>query len=126
MVRERIFDIDQMLNNIDPDQKATIQKLRGLIKTTVPTAVELVKRGRITYKLNEKDFVWINHYKEHVDLEFFMGASLDSRWLKRRGTAEQQEKIRHMEVKDADKLASEITRLLKQAASIGFEHCPAP
>jgi len=56
--------------------------------------VELVKNGKITYKLGVKDFVWINHFKDHGDLEFAMGASLDSKLLKNMGVVEKTENIR--------------------------------
>ena len=84
--------IDEILSNLQTTQKKTIQNLHVLIKNTVPETVEKVKNGKITYKLDEKDFVWISHYQSHVDLEFSMGASLDSDLLKSRGVAEKKRK----------------------------------
>lgn len=116
--------IDEILGNLQPAQKETIQNLRFLIKNTVPETLELVKNQKITYKLDEKDFVWISHYQSHVDLEFSMGASLDSNLLKTRGVAEKNDNVRHITVGNFDKTKPELTKLLKQAASIGLEHCP--
>jgi hypothetical protein len=76
-----------------------VQNLRAIIKSAVPETTELVKNKNITYKLNNKDFVWIRHFQNHVDLDFSMGASLDSDLLKSRG-----------------KKKPEIVRLLKAAA----------
>ena len=121
-VKEREVDKDEILNRLEPEQKEIIQNLRELIKSAVPETVELVKHGNITYKLDYKDFVWISHYQNHVDLEFAMGASLDSDLLKSRGK-EKPENLRHVTVRDFEKLKPEITRLLKEAASVGFEHC---
>ena len=115
--------IDEILGKLEPAQKENIQNLRVIVKNTVPEAVEIVRQGKIAYTLNGKDFVWISHYQDHVDLEFFMGASLDSDLLKSRGTAETSENVRHIEVGNVDKLKPEITRLLKQASAVGFEHC---
>jgi hypothetical protein len=84
--------------------------------------VEIVRQGKIAYKLNGKDFVWISPYQSHVDLEFFMGASLDSDLLRSRGK-EKSENVRHIAVSDVDKLKPEIVRLLKEAAAMGFGHC---
>ena len=115
--------IDEILSTLEPAQKETIQNLRTLIKSTVPETVELVKQGKITYKLNEKDFIWISHYQDHVDLEFFMGSSLDSDLLKSRGETETSKNVRHIAISNFDKLKPEITRLLKEAATVGFKHC---
>jgi len=115
--------IDEILGILDPAQKDTVQNLRALIKSAVPESVELVKQGRVTYKLESKDFVWISHYHDHVDLEFAMGASLDSDLLKSRGVAEENQNVRHIAVGNFEKLKPELTRLLKDAAAVGFEHC---
>jgi hypothetical protein len=120
MIKQRT--IDEILSSLGPAQKETIQNLRTLIKSAVPETVEIVRQGKIAYKLNDKDFVWISHYQDHVDLEFFMGASLDSDMLKNRGT-EKSENVRHITVSHLDKLKPEIVRLLKAAAALGFEHC---
>jgi len=121
MVKQRT--IDEILGSLEPAKKETTQNLRALIKSTVPETVEIVRQGKIAYKLNGKDFVWISPYQSHVDLEFLMGASLDSDLLKSRGIAEKSENVRHITVSNLDKLKPEIVRLLKAAAAIGFEHC---
>ena len=115
--------IEEILGNLQPAQKETIQNLRVLIKNTVPETMEFVKNEKITYKLGDKDFVWISHYQSHVDLEFSMRASLDSNLLKTRGVAEKNDNVRHIAVGSFDKVKLELTKLLKQAASIGLEHC---
>ncbi len=118
--------IEEILGTLDPAQLETTQNLRTLIKTIVPETVELVKQAKITYKLGDNDFVWITHAKKHMDLEFAMGASLDSNQLKTRGTAEQNENTRHITVSNFTAQKTELTRLLKQAAAQGFYHCPTP
>ncbi len=121
MVNQRT--IEEILGTMQPPQKETFQNLRALVKDSVPESVELVKSGKVTYKLDGKDFVWINHYSDHVDLSFFMGASLDSDLLKSRGVAEQSPNVRHIAVGNFEKLKPELQRLLKEAATLGFEHC---
>ena len=116
--------IDEILGSLEPAQKETVQNLRALIKSAVPETVEIVRQGKIAYKLNGKDFVWISHYQDHVDLEFFMGARLGSDLLKSRGETEKSDNVRHITVSHFDKLKPEIVRLLKEAAAVGFEHCP--
>jgi hypothetical protein len=125
-VKERVVDIEQVINRLDPKQKETTQNLRALIKTAVPEAVEVVRENKISYRLDGKDFVWISNYPGHgqVELEFFMGASLDSDLLRSRGV-EKSENVRHVKVGNFDKLKPELTRLLKAAAVLDMSHCGA-
>jgi hypothetical protein len=123
--QEKQQTIDEILTSLNPDQKSTIQNLRNLIKTVVPQTVELVKQGKIVYKLGSKDFVWISRYSTHIDLGFAMGASLASEHLKTRGVAEHNDNVRHIEVTEFAPLKPELTRLLRDASALGFEHCEA-
>jgi hypothetical protein len=41
------------------------------------------------------------------------------------GVAEKTENIRHISVRKVVAIKPELTRLLKEAAAVGFEHCPA-
>ena len=121
-IKEKIIDVDDILNSLTPKQKEITQNLRELIKSTVPESTELIRHQNFTYKLNDKDFVWIKNYQGHVDLEFIMGASLDSGLLKDRGM-EESENTRHVRINNFDKVKPEVARLLKAAAALGFEHC---
>ncbi len=121
--QEKQQTIDEVLGSLDPNQKEPLQNLRTLVKDAVPEAVELVKQGRIAYKLEGKDFVWISHYQGHVDLEFAMGSSLSSDLLRSRGVAEQSKNVRHVAVGNFALVKSELIRLVREAAALGFDHC---
>jgi len=122
--QEKQQTIDEVLASLNSAQREITQNLRQLVKNAVPETVELVKQGKITYKLEGKDFVWISQTQAHVDLEFAMGASLSSDLLRSRGIAEKSPNVRHVAVgKDFSKLQPELTRLVKEAAMLGFEHC---
>jgi hypothetical protein len=121
MVNKRT--IDEILVNLTPQLQETIESLRVLVKCTVPETTELVRQGKIVYRLKERDFVWISHFSDHVDLEFAMGASLASDLFRNRGIAESNHNVRHISVNDFSKIESELARLLKEASSVGFEHC---
>ena len=54
-----------------------------------------------------------------------MGASLASKVLKSRGVAESNNNVRHVAVGNFDKLKPELSRLINEAAALGFEHCPS-
>jgi hypothetical protein len=122
MVNQRT--VDEVLSSLQPNEKETTQQIRELIQRTVPETVEFVRNGKITYRLGDRDFVWISHYQSHVDLEFAMGASLDSDLLRTRGVNEKNENVRHISVANFSRLQPELSKLLEQAATLGFEHCP--
>lgn len=122
--QEKQQTIDEILSSLDPRQKETLLNLRQLIRDSVPESVELVKQGKLAYKLEGKDFVWISHTRAHVDLDFAMGSSLSSNLLKSRGVAEQSDKVRHVRVDNFPPVKPELERLVRDAAALGFEHCP--
>jgi hypothetical protein len=115
--------IDEILSDLNPDERDNLENLRALVKSTVPEVKELVKNGKIVYKLGDKDFVWISPFQGHVDLEFAMGASLSSKLLKSRGVGNINENIRHVEISDFQRVKSELTRLIARASTLGFGHC---
>jgi len=117
---EKQQTIDEVLASLNPQQLETTQNLRQLVKDAAPQASELVKHGKIVYKLEGKDFVWISHTKDHVDVEFAMGASLSSKLLKSRGIAEKSPNVRHVEVGNYALVKSELTRLVREASKLSF------
>jgi hypothetical protein len=120
--QEKQQTIDEILSSLDTRKKDTLLKLRQLIRDSVPESVEMVKQGKLAYKLEGKDFVWISHTREHVDLDFAMGSSLSSNLLRSRGTAEQSHHVRHVAVYDFASEKPELERLVRDAAELGFEH----
>ncbi len=121
--QEKQQTIDEVLGSLTPQQREVAQNLRQLVKDTVPETVEVIKQGKIVYKLESKDFLWISHTQEHVDLDFAMGASLSSDLLKSRGTAEKSPGVRHIPVSNYPLIKAQLTRLVREAATLGFEHC---
>lgn len=115
--------IDEILSTLSSDEREDLENLRALVKSTVPETEELVKNGKIVYKLGDKDFVWISPFQGHVDLEFAMGTSLSSKLLKSRGVGNTNENIRHVEISDFQSVKSELMRLVAKASTLGFEHC---
>ena len=77
--------VDEILSNIPSKQKTIVEELRILITNVVSDVVEKVRDGRIVYAIGGKDFVWINPFMGHIDLEFMCGARLTPGDLKGRG-----------------------------------------
>lgn len=124
MVNKEKRTLDEVLNSLNDKQKQIIQSLRSLIRSILPESQEIIRRGNITYRVDGKDFVWLTNASDHIDVEFAMGAALDSDLLRNHGIKEKNELVRHIEVRTYEKTAPELTRLLKDAARIGVEHCP--
>jgi len=85
-----------------------------LIKNFVPEAVEKIRQEKIAFVVNGKDFVWINPFTDHVDLDFMCGARLLSGNLKGRG---KKRTVKHMEIsskKDINK--ADLKKLLEEAS----------
>ena len=116
MVKSKGKTVEEILNKLDLKQKEITEKLRRLIKETIPEAVEMVRQGKVTYAISGKDFAWISHSKSHVDLDFVCGTRLSSALLKGRGTGKD---IRHIEIDATDKMdEKDLSRLLKDAAGL--------
>ena len=110
--------IDEILGRIDEEKREITERFRFLVKSTLPKANELVRRGRITYRFSDKDFAAIGITKAHIDLLFFQGTRISSALLK--GTGDKGDP-RHVEIRNLTELHSnepEITRLLKSAVTI--------
>jgi hypothetical protein len=110
MVRSKGKTIEEILNKLDLRQKELTERLRYLIKKTVPDAVETVRLGKITYEIGGKDFAWISQSKDHLDVDFVCGTRLGSINLKGRGKVSA--------VNETDE--KELSRLLKDASEIVY------
>ena len=108
---------EEILTKLNPKQKDIAEKIRAIIKNVVPNVVEMVRRGKITYVLNGKDFASISLYKGHVDLDLVAGTKVGSDLLKGRGTGKD---VRHIKITTMKNIEEpEFTRLLRDAAAIG-------
>ena len=116
MAKSKPKTIEEILRKFEPEQIAIAERLRTVVKATVPNASETVRRGVITYVVNGKDFASVHLFKDHVDLGLTSGARIDDKSLK--GTGEGKD-IKHIKIVSAKKLnEAEITRLLKEAAAL--------
>ena len=106
--------VDEILSNIPTQQKDITEELRALIKNVASDAVEKVREGKIVYAVGGKDFVWIDPFTGHVDLDFMCGARLISGDLKGRG---KKSLVKHMTIttkKDIND--AELKELIEEAS----------
>jgi hypothetical protein len=116
MVKSKPKTVDEIFSKIGDAEKTISERLRTLIKETLPKAVETVRRGRLTYTINGKDFAAIRPANGHVDLLFMHGASLSSPQLKGQGTIKDPKHIQVVSLKSFDE--TEAKRLLNEAATV--------
>lgn len=116
MVKSKPKTIEEVLGKFEPEQKEIAERLRTIVKTTLPDASEIVRRGAITYALNDKDFARIQLYSNHVDLDLLTGTKVDDEHLRGRGTGNDARHVKIITLKNIDE--AEIVRVLKEAAAI--------
>ena len=116
MVKRRTNTVDEILNNLEPGRKEITEKFRSMVKNTIPEATEIVRRGRITYVLNGKDFLSIRTSQSHVDMLFVCGTTCDSRLLTGRGSESEPRHVKIKNMSDFDE--SELIRLLRESERI--------
>ena len=116
MVKRKLKTVDEILNSLEPEKKAITEKFRRIVKNTIPDAAEIVRRGKITFVLNNKDFLSVRTAQSHIDLLFLCGTKCTSNLLKGTGTGKD---LRHVEVRNISDLnETELVRLLKEAERI--------
>jgi uncharacterized protein YdhG (YjbR/CyaY superfamily) len=60
--------VDEYIALVPDDQRPTLEKLRELIRSLAPEAVESISYGLPTYKLNGKPLVYFGTAKKHYAL----------------------------------------------------------
>lgn len=116
MVKSVAKTVDEILSGLEPPRKETTEKIRSMVKSTIPDATERVRHGRITYVLNGKDLLSVRPTHSHVDLLFVCGTTCESRLLTGRGTKNEPRHVKIRDMSDLDE--SELIRLLKEAERI--------
>jgi hypothetical protein len=116
MAKSKPKTIEEILRKFDPEQVAIAERLRTIVKSAVPDAAETVRRGIITYIVDDKDFANIHLFKDHVDIGLMDGAKIDSKQLK--GTGQGRD-LKHVKIVSLKKLnETELSDLLKNAATL--------
>lgn len=116
MVKSKPKTIEEVLGKFEPKQKDMAERLRTIVKTTLPDASEIVRRGVITYVLNDKDLARVQLYRDHVDLDLLTGTTVDDEHLRGRGTGNDARHVKITTLKNIDE--AEIVRVLKEAAAL--------
>lgn len=113
-MRPRGKSVEEIISKLDPEKKKLANRLRQIVKKTLPDAIETVKWRNITYLHKEQDLAWIIVYGDHLDFGFFKGAMLKSDRLEGTGKG-----LRHIKVRNEEDIDEpEFSRLLKDATKL--------
>lgn len=59
-------EVDAYLSNVEPKQKAELERVRRIIRETVPDAVELISYGVPAFKYNDQPLAYYSVSKDHM------------------------------------------------------------
>jgi hypothetical protein len=106
--------VPELVEALGSPRKEVVERLRRIVRETLPEAVESVKWGQPTYILNGKNIICFMVYDNHVNYGLFMGARVKSKRLEGTGKG-----LRHVKVFGlADIDEKEFARLAREAARL--------
>lgn len=105
----KLEEVDLYIGKSAEGQEEILQGLRQLIAETVPDVKEQFKWGQPVYA-TVKNFVYLKHTKEHINLGFFNFEKVDDpkSWLEGTGKSMRHIKITDMAKFDVDVLKNMI------------------
>ena len=65
--------IDEFFDKIEPEKRAELERLRGIVRAMLPEADETISYGMPTMKYHHKPVLGFNALKDHVGIYPFSG-----------------------------------------------------
>ncbi|HLN54004.1 MAG TPA: DUF1801 domain-containing protein [Lentimicrobium sp.] len=65
---EKVTNVDEYISGFEPEVQEMMLKLRFLIKTAAPMAVEMISYGMPSYKVNGRPLVYFAAHTRHLGL----------------------------------------------------------
>jgi hypothetical protein len=106
--------VEEFVDRLDGPQKEIVEKIRAIVKGTLPQAIETVKWGQPVYVYKGKNIITIMVFEDHVNYGLFMGARLKSERLE--GTGKGLRHVKVYETNDVDE--KEFARLAGDASEL--------
>lgn len=60
--------IDEYFSRLEPTQKKELERIRKIVKQTVPNATEVISYGMPVFKFNDKYLIGIAAFKDHMSV----------------------------------------------------------
>jgi uncharacterized protein YdhG (YjbR/CyaY superfamily) len=61
-------EVDKYLQEVEPQQRAELERIRKLVKQLAPEAQESISYGMPTFKLNKKPLIHFAAFKNHMSI----------------------------------------------------------
>lgn len=61
-------EVDTYLSNVEPKQKAELERIRRIVRQTVPDAIESIGYGMPAFKYKGQPLVYYAAFKDHMSL----------------------------------------------------------
>ncbi len=106
--------VPELIDALGSPRREALDKMRRIVRKTLPEAVESVKWGQPVYTLKETNIICFMLYEDHVNFGLFMGAKLRSERLE--GTGKGLRHVKVFGVEDVDE--KEFSRLAREAAKL--------
>ncbi|MDA4113336.1 MAG: DUF1801 domain-containing protein [Thaumarchaeota archaeon] len=106
--------VEEFVDGLDGPQKEIVEKIRAIVKRTLPQAVETMKWRQPVYVYDGKNIITIMVFEDHINYGLFMGARMKSERLE--GTGKGLRHVKVYETKDVDE--KEFARLAGDAAEL--------
>ena len=107
--------VDEYVSKVIPWQRIVIEKLRAVVKTAAPHALESIKWGQPVYE-HKGPFSYIKAHATHVNFGFWRGAELDDPKRMLQGEGEKMRHVKILETHALDEIV--LAALVKQAVAL--------
>lgn len=93
--------VTDYINEASGEQKRIMERIRELIKESVPNSTEEFKWSRPVFR-NEKDFAYLKHAKKYITLGFFNFEKLRDEDNRLEGTGKDMRHVKLTTLNDVD------------------------
>jgi hypothetical protein len=106
--------VPELISSLGGPRKEMLERMRAVVRRTLPEATETVKWGQPVYSLWGKNIICFMIYDDHVNFGLFMGARLKAARLE--GTGKGLRHVKVYTIGDIDE--KEFSRLARDAAKL--------
>ena len=110
--------VDEYVSKVIPWQRTVIEKLRAVVRSVAPNALESIKWGQPVYE-HKGPFSYIKAHATHVNFGFWRGAELDDPKHMLQGEGDRMRHVKILETHTLDEvLLVGLSSFVKQAVSL--------
>lgn len=108
-----VEDVQEYIDGVPESQQEIIEAVRALIGELAPDAAETIKWNQPVYVVDGENRLYVAAQRDHVNLGFMQGASMDDPDGVLEGTGK---KMRHVKLSDPSEVDTPAIRRLVETA----------